>query len=145
MPTNGHCPDVEREDRDSTPTTHRKVYRLSVPAYARQGEAWHSSGIRLEAGQRLEIRATGVIALSERSGLEGPPDGLIGVVAGEGYLAPGLDRYALIGRIGAQGAPFPIGTHADLFAEQPGELELAVNDEWFEYNSGDFEVVVTVR
>ena len=122
-----------------------RTFRLNVPAYAAScAEAWHASEIKLEVGQHVAIRTTGAIALSNYSRLEGPPDGLVGIPAESSYVAPGLDRYALVGRIGPDGNPFLLGAKADFTVEAPGELYLALNDEWFEYNSGGFDVEVRV-
>ena len=146
MPINRGGPLVEREPENRARATGiENTHKMAVPAHARSCEqAWHASGICLEAGDRLELVASGAIALSEPSSHEGTPDGLIGIKASESYLAAGLDRYALVGKIGPDGRPFQVGWQATLEVEGPGELFLGVNDEWFEYNSGSFEVLIRV-
>ena len=66
-------------------------------------------------------------------------------VAGPGaqWVAPGLDCYALIGRIGS-GQPFVIGNGASVNAAADGELMLTANDDNFADNSGAWSVAVSV-
>ncbi len=135
----------EPENRSKRASAVQDTHKMAVPAYARSREqAWHASGIQLEAGDRLELVASGAIALSDGSSHECTPYGLIGVKATPSYLAPGLDRYALIGKIGPDGRPFQVASRTTLEVEGPGELFLGVNDEWFDYNSGSFEVLIRI-
>ena len=146
MSRNRGTPPAVAGARSAQPRTGNQItFKLNVPAYATScAEAWHASEIKLEVGQRVAISATGAIALSNYSRREGPPDGLVGIPADASYLAPGLDRYALVARIGTEGAPFQVGTHTAITIEDPGELFLGVNDEWFKYNSGSFDVEVQI-
>ena len=59
------------------------------------------------------------------------------------WVAPGLDCYALIGRIGS-GPPFVIGNGATVDATVDGELMLTANDDNFADNSGAWSVAVSV-
>ncbi len=59
------------------------------------------------------------------------------------WAVPGLDCYALIGRVGS-GQPFVIGNGASIDAAADGELMLAVNDDNFADNSGAWSAVVSV-
>ena len=54
-------------------------------------------------------------------------DGLYNFTAGKGYLLPGTNVGALIGRIGS-GPAFAIGSRCDMIADRDGVLYLAMNE-----------------
>jgi hypothetical protein len=59
------------------------------------------------------------------------------------FLAPGLNCWSLVGRIGATGTIFFIGTTLNMPAPLSGELYLAFNDDFYPNNSGDFVATIT--
>ena len=48
-------------------------------------------------------------------------------VAPSGWIAPGIRKFSLVGRIG-NGAPFYVGTNLDMYASSAGVLYLGLND-----------------
>jgi hypothetical protein len=59
------------------------------------------------------------------------------------YLAPGLNCWSLVGRIGPTGVIFPVGTSLDMQSPDAGQLYLGFNDDYYPNNSGTF--VATIR
>jgi hypothetical protein len=113
-------------------------------------QGWTATGVILTAGSDVAIRASGSIHFGQGPIDRMAPAGLpwgpqCDAVAGPGaqWVAPGLDCYALIGRIGS-GQPFVIGNGASVDAAVDGELMLAVNDDNFADNSGAWSVAVSV-
>jgi hypothetical protein len=60
------------------------------------------------------------------------------------FLAPGLNCWSLVGRIGTTGTIFFVGTSLKMLAPYSGELYLAFNDDYYPNNSGDFVAMITV-
>jgi hypothetical protein len=60
------------------------------------------------------------------------------------FLAPGLNCWSLVGRIGTTGVIFFVGTSQTMPAPDSGELYLAFNDDYYPNNSGDFVAMITV-
>ena len=113
-------------------------------------QGWTATGVMLRAGTDVAIRASGRIHFGQSPIDRMAPAGLpwgpqCEAVAGPGaqWVAPGLDCYALIGRIGS-GPPFVIGNGATVDAAADGELMLAANDDNFADNSGAWSVAVSV-
>ena len=59
------------------------------------------------------------------------------------FLAPGLNCWSLVGRIGTTGVIFPVGASLTMPAPYSGELYLAFNDDYYPNNSGDFVAMIT--
>jgi hypothetical protein len=59
------------------------------------------------------------------------------------FLAPGLNCWSLVGRIGTAGVIFFVGTSLKMRAPYSGELYLAFNDDYYPNNSGDFVATIT--
>jgi hypothetical protein len=59
------------------------------------------------------------------------------------FLAPGLNCWSLVGRIGTTGPIFFVGTSLTMPAPSSGELYLAFNDDYYPNNSGDFVAMIT--
>ncbi len=98
---------------------------------------WVDSGLTVQKGERVSFEAEGII----RWGVE--PDQVAGP---EGHDAkPGkLGKGGLIGRVGVNGKPFPIGrARAPLRMPKSGELFLGINDFVFEDNMGSFSVTIS--
>ena len=113
-------------------------------------QGWIATGVTLRAGTDVAIRASGHIRFGQQPIDRMAPAGLprgpqCEAVAGPGaqWVAPGLDCYALIGRIGS-GEPFVIGNGASIDVVADGELMLAANDNNFADNSGTWSVAVSV-
>lgn len=88
-----------------------KSFTVEVHA---KGSSWQSTGIQIGSADEVSFTATGQVRY-----LVGPdaseefcgPDGIGGDTSDPCYLAPGLPRHSLVGRIGP-GTPFPIGAKA---------------------------------
>jgi hypothetical protein len=111
---------------------------------------WLNTGLWVNTGDVLSIEAIGGISFCSGCPAMGDPDGQVGFPAQPHdvyyYVASDLDRYSLIGRIGAPpvspdtrhrlGNPFNVGSEFSGYAFQNGFLYLSVNDSLFSDNSG---------
>jgi hypothetical protein len=106
-------------------------------------QAWTATGLTVRRGEVLNFNATGEIQLSSdpndiatafgaKSGRKATNSALPNVLAG-----------ALIGRIGANGQPFAIGSGVPVTMPAAGQLFLGINDDGFEDNQGEIRVDVT--
>jgi hypothetical protein len=109
----------------------------SVTVAVEATHPWIDSGLTVHRGQRLSFHATGTIRWGAK------PDQVAGP---EGHDArPGkLGAGGLIGRVGSNGKPFPIGnTDTPLVMPKSGKLFLGINDFIFRDNSGSFAVTIS--
>ncbi len=109
-------------------------------------EVWQDSGLFIEAGQRVTIRASG--SWRDRAGttdVNGRPSQPLNGRRDEIAL-PGAPAMMLVGKIGDDGVPFRIGTQTELTASRPGQLLLMANDRYdaLDDNRGTVEVRVTI-
>jgi hypothetical protein len=103
-------------------------------------QPWTATGITVRKGDTLNFNATGEIQLSSD-----PSDVASAYGARSGRKAanaplPDVLAGALIGRIGATGQPFPIGTGVPVTMPAAGQLFLGINDDGFGDNTGEFRV-----
>lgn len=103
-------------------------------------QQWTSTGMTVRRGQNLTFQTTGNVQLSA------DPNDVADANGKQGNLAPNATsrqvfRGALIGRIG-NGAPFAIGAQTQIVAPGSGLLFLGVNDDGFDDNKGNFQVIV---
>lgn len=104
-------------------------------------QPWTTTGITVRRGQRLTFQTTGEVQLSDDATDIANPDGTKKArYAVNGQMKQVLAG-ALIGRIG-NGAPFAIGNQTMIVAPGAGVLFLGVNDDGFDDNKGNFQVVV---
>lgn len=115
---------------------------VSVPANA----MWIDTGIQVRAGQMVTFHATGEIGLSPDPGdTAGPAGAHNGREAYRGAPLPGAAAGALVGKAG-NGQVFAIGNQTQaLRMPSAGVLFLAVNDDRYGDNRGEFRVKITVR
>ena len=123
---------------------------ISLPANVE----WDDSGISITTGQSVTIGASGEVYIGDVSaGMPGvsnyqSPAGDANLstsgLGGSPFAAPGLVPWSLVGRIGATGTPFEIGTGANITASASGELYLSVNDNNFGDNSGSWSIQAQV-
>jgi hypothetical protein len=105
-------------------------------------QAWTSTGRTVRKGQRVTFTTTGEIQLSDN-----PNDIATAGGSRDGRFAPNApikaaSAGALIARVG-NGEPFPIGANTNpITMPANGILFLGVNDDGFEDNKGNFQVVV---
>jgi cysteine-rich repeat protein len=105
---------------------------LSIAATA----GWFDTGVHLEAGDQLWISATGSASPNGFDNFQGP-DGDGGNCDTCISTLPG-SRYALVGRIGAGGAPFLVGSSFSTVVSESGALFLGFNDDFHGDNAGSF-------
>lgn len=120
---------------------------------------WTDTGVDVAAGEQLAISATGEMEISHwkfagRDGFEwlvGPQGTYLydTVVSDKAFPLPAAGRgpapcYALIGRIGADGAPFLVGRDYRAQAPASGRLFLGVNDFDVSDNSGGFSADIAL-
>jgi hypothetical protein len=135
----------------------------ALPAYAQQqktvavipDQAWTDTGLTVTSGEKLSITATGSLDWQDNncswpdsdnctSGPNGPGPTICDAAPnGQDRPAPSLPCNSLIGRIGADGTPFEVGTSLHLTATTAGELYLGVNDNYLPDNSGGWTAVIT--
>lgn len=109
---------------------------------------WYDTGVDLlPGGAPVKLTASGTIKIGTRPGeADWGPDGKPSTkaspgTAGREYIAPGLTRFSLVGRIGPSGAPFQV-TGWNGTSPERGRLYLAVNDLNTHDNSGSWTVEI---
>src|SRR5262245_29634246 len=108
---------------------------FTVPA----NQAWTNTGIRVNRGEQIAFQGTGdiMVAQGASAGVGGSP-----ITPGGRLPAPGTGVGALIGRVG-NSAPFVIGSNTGAIPmPASGVLQLGVNDDHYQDNSGNFTVSV---
>lgn len=109
---------------------------IRVPANGQ----WIPTPYRVRQGQRLGFNASGKVRLS------GNPEDVASPAGGSRTASeapvPNAPAGALIGRIGENGGPFPIGNLSEVLMPGAGLLYLTVNDDERSDNSGEFVVVI---
>jgi len=104
-------------------------------------QAWTDTGIDVKVGDQVVFNASGEINYGRSAGQTATPDG--GAERRANYPDPSVPVGALIGKIGARGAPFAIGTQSQpLPMPASGRLMLGVNDSELADNSGAYTVMV---
>jgi hypothetical protein len=105
-------------------------------------QPWTSTGITVKKGQRVTFTTTGEVQLSDNAAdvanANGAKDGRLAANSPVRQAAAG----ALIARVG-NGAAFPIGlNNAPVTMPANGVLYLGINDDGFDDNRGNFQVIV---
>jgi hypothetical protein len=110
-------------------------------------EQWTDTGIDVSIGDTVSIEADGEITPSAPNhpfnGPNGDPD-----PAGRRFNVEGLEESnhaGLIGRIGAAGPPFQVGSQLLSTADTEGRLFLGINDGGVGNNAGEFTATITVQ
>jgi hypothetical protein len=102
-------------------------------------QAWTNTGIRVTRGEPIIFRASGdiMVAQNASSGVGGSP-----ITPGGRLPVPNVGVGTLIGRVG-NGPAFAIGSNTSAIP-MPGSgvLQLGVNDDHFEDNTGNFSVSI---
>jgi len=110
-------------------------FNVYVPGNA----GWFDTAVAISAGDTLIITATGLVSGTSGMPPSDPPDGSGYGPANNNYLAPGLERYSLVGKIG-NNIPFQVGSSYSGVSNFNGTLFLAYNDEEYSDNSGGYTV-----
>jgi hypothetical protein len=105
---------------------------LAKPTGSGLAGMWQASGVMVTAGDSVAISVAGSQTWTN-GGRTWTADGDAADVLTQASNCPlgNAPRMALVGRIGASGTPFLIGSQKDLVATASGELYLAPNDYWY--------------
>lgn len=134
-------PGADRGGKDPVLGRSSKDYTIVVPGNTR----WLGTGIKLVKGQTVHFTATGTIKWgSDPVGKEVGPDGRPHE-GRQGRPLPGRHLGMLIARINPHyDKPYGIGSTNVFKTPADGELELGINDDELEDNSGNFRVQIKV-
>jgi CubicO group peptidase (beta-lactamase class C family) len=134
-----------------SPTTVSVASGDAITLTVQGNERWHDTKIRLRAGQTISISASGSVYVGNLGTLfgalaadnQGPAGAPSVKVSHARNVAPHLPAWSLVGKVDAQGVPFPVGAGAAYTADHSGELYLSVNDDYFEDNTGSWTVKIS--
>jgi len=111
----------------------------SVYAYRQ----WQSTGLYLNDGDWVDLRAQGQWSYSPAVGPHGPAGG--GRMAPAYYPVPSAPGGALLARVGETGPAFFAGGSHEIFrADRPGLLYLGINDDLLGDNVGVLSIKIKV-
>ena len=107
-------------------------------------QAWIDTGVDVRLNDLISIEAVGTILFSASRTDVATPAG-VGTNPAAAVPRPDLPIAALLGRIGADGQPFLVGSTLDAHrANRPGRLYLGINDDLLNDNSGQYRATVSV-
>jgi hypothetical protein len=105
--------------------------------------AWTDTGLKVTAGERVNITATGTV--DNAPGSPNGPDG-VSNPALDIYSVVGTDHHAaLIGLVAGSAGPFLVGANYNNVAPATGELYLGINDVGVANNGGKFTASVRLQ
>jgi len=87
---------------------------------------WVRTGVAIRPGWRYTVQAIGTTATSDVIAAHGP-EGDATSLGGTSHWMAGVPEGMLVGKVGTNGLPFPIGASGDVPERQQGALMLAVN------------------
>ncbi|MBC7853964.1 MAG: hypothetical protein IAF94_11040 [Pirellulaceae bacterium] len=137
--------DITRAEREAgTRESLRKSFTVSGNSLAQRG--FKSTGIRVQAGDKIILKADGNIVLTPwGNNAQSSPDGM----ANYGwYIANQIPCGALVGRIGEKGQAMKLGRNITFVAKAAGVLQLAIgvpNEQAGEGNQFPGEYKVNIR
>jgi hypothetical protein len=101
---------------------------VTILRAVRPSPQWQDTLIRVKQGQRLVLDTEETWSPDMRDQIVWcGADGVYLLAAGEGYLMPGANVGALVGRVGS-GPAFAVGSRYDGIATGDGVLYLAMNE-----------------
>ena len=127
--------------------TEKKVVTIGPKTVNVDGRvAFTDTGIDLQKDDEVATTATGQVfpavpdqtVFATPDGVPNRPDLRIYNVLGN------VDHSGLIGKVGAEGSPFAMGSAHKFTTPTPGRFFLGINDTGLENNGGAFSVTVTV-
>ena len=120
----------------------------AITSYVRvdAGRNWTLSNLMVRSGQQIWFTVgDDTVSYCSSSPATASADGVPNS-ANMNLPVPESNACSLIGKIGEQGKPFPIGfQRTPVVPETSGKLFLGVNDSSFEDNKGQFDVFVKVE
>ena len=105
---------------------------------------WTPTGIHVNAGDVVTYRARGNMQLSTNTNDRATPAGSVTGRAANNAPRPDQKAGGLLIRIGNGSVGF-LGTNGSFTAQSSGEIQLGVNDDHFEDNSGQYQVALSIR
>lgn len=105
---------------------------------------WMNTGMTVAAGDKLQFAAQGTLVYNRRGDSCGPQGTSWTDARDREDPLWNKPHGGLIGKIGDTGSPFFIGASATLTVDRNGVLFLGVNDYWYQGNTGEFTVTVTL-
>jgi hypothetical protein len=121
-----------------TPEIIERIVHVSAQA------AWQSGETIVQPGEVVEISyVTGRWFSWPGTGPFGPDGGFFYICDKDDCVEPlrGYSQAGMIGRIGEDGEMFPVGYRTSFVAEQSGEIQLRINDDYTTDNEG----IITMR
>jgi hypothetical protein len=116
--------DVTRAERPTDAVAEEIRKTVSVPGQNLIQKSAKNTGIRVNAGDKITITATGSIVMTPWGGnAQSGPDGMPNY---GWYMANTIPGGALVGRIGDKGTVFKIGSKHSFVAKTSGTLQLAI-------------------
>ena len=106
-------------------------------------QPWTATGITVRRGEMVTFNASGEVQLSTDTNDVATAFGAKSGRKATNAPLPNVLAGALIGRIGANGQPFAIGSGVSVPMPAAGQLFLGVNDDGFEDNQGEFRVDIS--
>jgi len=114
-------------------------------------QTYTATGMHVAAGTQLTFTASGTFQWAPSPCVNctttpsGDPWSTCSYRQPPAYPAPGLPCWSLIGKIGASGTPFEVGTSLDYTVPTgvSGELYVGVNDNDLSDNSGSWTVMIS--
>jgi hypothetical protein len=106
-------------------------------------QPWTATGMTVRKGEVLHFNATGELQLSGDANDVATAFGAKSGRKAAGSPLPTVIAGALIGRIGANGQPFGIGSGVPVTMPAAGQLFLGINDDSFDDNHGELRVDIT--
>ena len=103
-------------------------------------QPWTATGLTVRKGEVLSVNATGEVQLSTDSNDVATPFGSKSGRKATNAPLPNVAAGALIGRIGANGQAFGIGSGVQVPMPAAGQLFLGINDDGFGDNQGEYRV-----
>lgn len=130
-------------DDDDDPTTPNDTIEKTVILPG--NTPWLDTELTVEAGDEVALVASGLIAYDLNNNTCGPAGASWTDTADR--LDPLWDQphAGLIGKMNAAGTPFFIGETLTFSPETGGRLFLGINDYWYQQNSGEFSIDITIR
>ncbi len=104
---------------------------------------WIDTGINVQRGDRISIEASGTVTLSNNGSDIAEPAGSRNGRRAEAAPLRDDPAGALIARID-NGAPMFVGSRRTFATTDTGRLYLAVNDDFFQDNTGEYRATITV-
>jgi murein DD-endopeptidase MepM/ murein hydrolase activator NlpD len=110
---------------------------------------WQRTGVFVEKGELIRVAAFGTVTwdpqIQKSMGVVGPSGTLSASLIAKrpfAFPAPNFRAGSLIGRINRQ--IFYLGENAEIRSVEKGELELMINDDFLNDNSGFFQVIAQI-